>query len=237
MMTASSEANEFPVTAPASREAVERVAASHLALFGQVLTEAWEGFATTRRLAAQHMAFAGASSRGMLVSDFTREPAHRIFNRVPEATVEDDQFGRPWVSLAGGSLRVRFRKLTSELGLCRSDSDRALSLAYHLGDPYLPGLETFTVLTAGYVLDAAEEIIERLELVCHLGFTDVFFSVPIPLTGTTNTTPVAGSVAGPMQMPLAPLSPPIIRSAQTAAAKRLAAGSRAATDPAGDRGV
>ncbi|KQY64591.1 hypothetical protein H5V45_20130 [Nocardioides sp. KIGAM211] len=232
-MTASSEANEFPVTAPASHEAVAQAVGRHLPLFGQVLIEAWGGFATTRRLAAPQMAFAGASSRGMLVSDFTREPAHRIFNRVPEATVEDDQFGRPWVSLAGGGLRVRFRKLTSELGLCRSDSDRALSLAYHLGDPCLPGMETFTVLTAGYVLDTAEENISRLELVCHLGFTDVFYSLPIPLTSMTSTTPVVGSVAGPVQMPLAPLSPPIIRSAQTAAAKRLAAGSR----PGGGRGV
>jgi len=233
-MGASNGVDGYPLTVPTSREVVEQVAGSHLARFGQVLTEAWDAFTTTRRLAAEQMAYAGASSRGVLVSDFTREPAHRLFNPVPEATV-DDQFGRPWVSLAGGSVRVRFRKLTSDLCLCRSDSDRALSLAYHLGDPCLPGMETFTVLTAGYVLDGAEENIERLELVCHLGFTDVFYSLPIPLAATSTRRPAAD----PVQLPIMPLSPPIIRSAQKAAAKRIANGSRPAApgESAGGRGV
>jgi hypothetical protein len=226
-MEASRGADDSQFNAPAGREVVELAAVPHLPLFGQVLTEAWNGFATARQLAPKQMAYAGSSARGMLVSDFTREPAHRIFNVVPEVAVEDDQFGRPWVSLAGGGIRVRFRKLTPDLGLCRSDSDRALSLAYHLGDPCLPGMENFTVLTAGYVLDRAEENIERLELVCHLGFTDVFYSLPIPMHATAGAT----GVTAPAQLPLAPISAPIIRSAQAAAAKRLAAGGNTAAEP------
>lgn len=236
---------KFSLTAPAGRERVAPVLEGHLPRFGQVLVDAWDGYATARRLAAKQMANAGASARGMLVSDFTREPAHRIFNQVPEATVNDDRFGRPWVSLAGGKVRIRFRKLTPDLGVCRSDSDRAISLAYHLGDPYLPGMESFTVLTAGYVLNAAEDKIERLAMVCHLGFTEVIYSLPIPLAHTISTahatsTPAAATAVAtdtatdaatdagasrPVQLPLAPLSPPIIRSAQRAAAKRLATGS------------
>ncbi len=222
-MSAPDGVNGHPLNVPANHDLVEQAVGSHLTRFGQVLTQAWDAFTATRRLAPEQMAYAAASSRGMLVSDFTREPAHRIFNPVAEATV-DDQFGRPWVSLAGGSIRVRFRKLSSDLGLCRSDSDRALSLAYHLGDPCLPGMETFTVLTAGYVLDAEEESIERLELVCHLGFTDVFYSFPIPVTTASTHTPTAGTA----QLPIMPLSPPIIRSAQNAAAKRIADSARPA---------
>lgn len=224
-MTASSETSRFSRTTPADRELVERSVADHLPRFGQVLVQAWGAFATARRLAPDQLVYAGASARGMLVSDFTREPAHRIFAQVADASVEDDKFTRPWISLAAGSIRVRFRKLTTDLALCRSDSMRALGLAYHLGDPCLPGMEPFTVLTAGYVLDGAEENIERLELVCHLGFNEVLYSFPVPLaTAATGANPGSGSFAGPVQLPLAPLSRPIIRSAQTAAASRLAAG-------------
>lgn len=225
-MKSSRGADDSQFDAPAGRELVELAVAPHLPLFGQVLTEAWSGFATARQLAPMQMAYAGASARGMLVSDFTREPAHRFFSMVPGAAVEDDQFRRPWVSLDGGRIRVRFRKLTPDLGLCRGDSGRALSLAYHLGDPCLPGMEKFTVLTAGYVLDRAEEKIERLELVCHLGFTDVFYSLPIPMQAGAAT-----GVTAPSQLPLAPISAPIIRSAQKAASKRLAAGDNTSARP------
>lgn len=226
-----SDAGHDPIP-PLSQEAIEQIVVDHLPKFGRVLADAWEAFAATREQAAPQMIFASASSRGMLVSDFTREPAHRIFGPVADVWV-DDRYGRPWVNLAGGSVQVRFRKLTPDLALCRNDSDRALSLAYHLGDPFLPGMEPATVLTAGYVLDLADQGIERLELVCHVGTKDVYYSFPIPLTATASiVSPVSpASTAGtgigepgPAQLPLTPLSPPIIRSAQAAAAKRLAVG-------------
>lgn len=235
------------LTSPLSRELVAPLVADLLPCFGQVLIEAWDAFAITREKASRQMAFAGASSRGMLVSDFTREPAHRVFSSLPDVWV-DDRFSRPWVNLAGGAVQVRFRKLTPELELCRNDSDRALHLAYHLGDPALPGMDPFTVLTAGYVLDPAEQTIKRLALVCHLGHKDVYYSIPIPLAvpasgaaaqahgaeagpsaphivavRTANDTmsdPAPNSPAaeaGVAQMPLVPLAPPIIRSAQKAA--------------------
>jgi hypothetical protein len=219
------------IDAPQDREAVQEVVADQLARFGEVLTDAWTSFTAMRTQNPMQMAFASASSRGMLVSDFTREPAHRIFGPVGEASV-DTRYGRPWIRLAGGAVQVRFRKLTGDLTLCRSDSDRALSLAHHLGDPYLPGMQPFTVLTAEYVLDRADQGIERLALVCHVGDRAVYYSFPIAMTHTAPAgVPAAGSVTdqGAAQLPLTPLSPPIIRSAQEAAAQRLASRIRRAT--------
>ena len=226
--------------APQDREAVQEVVADHFARFGEVLTDAWTTFTAMRTQNPTQMAFASASSRGMLVSDFTCEPAHRIFGSLSEASV-DTRYGRPWISLAGGAVQVRFRKLTRDLTLCRSDSDRALSLAHHLGDPYLPGMKPFTVLTAGYVLDPADQGIERLALVCHVGDRAVYYSFPIAMTSTALAdAPAASAVPtgnvtehGMAQLPLTPLSPPIIRSAQRAAALRLATRTRGAAASAG----
>jgi hypothetical protein len=202
--------------APQERDAVEAVVAEHIARFGHVLSEAWGAFAATRTAAPVPMSFASASARGILVSDFAREPAHRIFGDVDGVWV-DDRYGRPWVNLAGGEVQVRFRKLTSDLRLCRQDSDRATRLAFHLGDPALPGMPAATVLTAGYVLDLADQVVEHLALVCHVG-AQVHYSFPIPVaqSATSQQRP-----RPPVQLPLAPLSPPVIRSAQDAAAERL----------------
>lgn len=223
--------------APKSREVVEEIVADYLPRFGQVLTDAWGAFSTTREQAAPQMAFASASSRGMLVSDFTHEPAHRIFAGVAEGWV-DDRYGRPWVNLAGGSVQVRFRKLTSDLALCRNDSDRAFSLAYHLGDPALPGMEPATILTAGYVLDMAEQAIERLALLCHVG-KEVYYAFPISAAATSAKPSIAESPgqqwAASRQLPLTPLSPPIIRSAQQAAAERLVSGQSGTARPGPSR--
>jgi len=219
--------------APKGREAVEEIVTDHLPRFGQVLTDAWGAFSTTREQAAPQMAFASASSRGMLVSDFTHEPAHRIFASIPDGWV-DDRYGRPWVNLGGGSVQVRFRKLTSDLALCCNDSDRATSLAYHLGDPVLPGIDPATILTAGYVLDLAEREIARLALVCHVG-KEVYYTFPIPAAAATSANQPTAESSGqqwvPSQLSLTPLSPPIIRSAQQAAAERLASGQSDSVHP------
>lgn len=227
------------IGAPQDRDAVQEIVADYVPRFGEVLTDAWTTFTAMRTRNPTQMAFASASARGMLVSDFTREPAHRIFGPLSDASV-DTRYGRPWISLAGGAVQVRFRKLTRDLTLCRSDSDRALSLAHHLGDPYLPGMKPFTVLTSGYVLDPADRRIERLALVCHVGDRAVYYSFPIVMAnaapaGATavaaSSTVLTGSVTdhGAAQLPLTPLSPPIIRSAQKAASQRLAARTRGAT--------
>lgn len=204
---------------PASREAVEPIALEHGARFVEVLEQAWGTLSAVRAAAPRQMAGAGASTRGMLVSDFTREPAHRVFAGVAGVSV-DDRYGRPWVCLEGGRVQVRFRKLTPAMAICVSDSDRSTRLAFHLGDPLLPDMPEATVLTAGYVLDAADLAIERMALVCHIG-ARVHYVLDLP----------GGSLAAasaPTQLPLVPLSAPIIRSARAAAAQRLAA--RASSD-------
>lgn len=203
------------VQVPAPCEMVEPVVAEHAERFAQVLLQAWGAFATTRSRSKAQMAFAGASARGMLVSDFTREPAHRVFASVPGVWV-DDRFGRPWVNLDGGSVQVRFRKLTPAGLICRSDSERATRLAFHLGDTLFPDMPEATVLTAGYVLDASETHVERMSLVCHLG-SQLHYAIPLPGGNA--------SASAPTQLPLTPLSEPIIRSARAAAAQRLAEGS------------
>lgn len=197
---------------PLSRRRVEPVVSGHLERFAAVLQDAWTALDQVRASAPAQMAGACASSRGMLVSDFTREPAHRIFGPVRGVSV-DDRFGRPWVNLAGGRVQVRFRKLTPSLQVCVSDSERATRLAYHLGDPVLPGMPEATILTAGYVLDVSELTMDRLVLVCHIG-NRVHYSIDLPGGAAT--------VRPPVQLPLVPLSAPIIRSAREAAAQRLA---------------
>ena len=197
---------------PLSRCEVAPVVSAHLERFAAVLQDALTALDQVRVSAAAQMAVASASSRGMLVSDFILEPAHRHFGSVRGVSV-GNRFGRPWINLAGGRVQVRFRKLTTSLQICVSDSERATRLAYHLGDPALPGMPEATILTAGYVLDASELTMDRLVLVCHIG-NRVHYSIDLP-GGAAATRP-------PVQLPLVPLSAPIIRSARAAAAQRLA---------------
>ena len=125
------------VELPAPQDLVAAVVEAHRPRFAQVLEQAWESLACVRSASPQQMSSAGASTRGMLLSDFAREPAHRLFDGVPGVSV-DDRYGRAWVCLAGGRVQVRFRKLTPTMQICVSDSERATRLAFHLGDPLLP---------------------------------------------------------------------------------------------------
>lgn len=197
---------------PYPREVVLPIVEPHLGRFAAALEDAWLTFTQVRAAATSQMSQAGAGARGMLVADFVREPVHRRFASVPGVRV-DDRYSRPWVNLAGGLVQVRFKKLTPTLDVCPSDTDRQTSLAYHLGDPYLPGMPEATVLTAGYVLDAADQGLERLALVCHLG-TVLHYFISLPCGGVAGADPIT-------QLPLTPLSPPVIRSARTAARDRL----------------
>lgn len=197
---------------PQPRHVIAPVVSEHRERFVAVLDSAWSTLAHLRAASPRQMSGAGASTRGMLVSDFTREPAHRIFAGVPGVSV-DDRYGRPWVCLDGGRVQIRFRKLTPALQICASDSERATRLAFHLGDPVLPEMPEATVLTAGYVLDTAELAIERMALVCHIG-SQVHYVLDLPCG--------SAAVTAPTQLPLMPLSPPVIRSARAAAAQRLA---------------
>lgn len=203
---------DVPVTVPWSREAVELVVAPHLERFGQVLLAAWEGFAAARDREVGRIGQVGPASRGMVVSDLTREPAHRVFDAAPGAKVVT-RFDRVWVHLADGRVQVRFRKLTPALTIAPGQSDRARRLAYHLPDPTL-GVECqeATVLTAGYVLDLAGLAVQQLALVCHVGFAQVHYWFPLPGVDAAQR---------PTQLPLAPLSAPIIRSARATAARQL----------------
>lgn len=74
-------------------------------------------------------------------------------------------------------------------------------------------MEPSTVLTAGYVLAADGTDIERCALVCHVG-NEVLYAIPLNRSGH-------GEVRAPVQLPLTPLSPPLIRSTQSAAQRRL----------------
>ncbi len=197
---------------PLPREQVEVIIDEHLLRFAQVLEQALVAYRDTASHPGSRLVQAGPAARAMLISDFTREPARRVFGSVPGVWVEE-RYGRPWVNLAGGSLQVRFRALTPQLGFCLSDTDRAQRLAYHLGDPCLPMMEPSTVLTAGYVLAADGTDIERCALVCHVG-NEVLYAIPLNRSGH-------GEVRAPVQLPLTPLSPPLIRSTQSAAQRRL----------------
>lgn len=205
---------------PQGRDVVEPIVSGHLAGFARVLEDAWQAYADACSFRGSRMGYAKAAARAMLISDFTVEPAHRVFAALPGVWV-DDRFGRPWVNLAEGSVQVRFRALDSALGLCRSDTDRALRLNYHLGDPVLPDLAPATILTAGYVMDASGLAIERMALVCHLG-SEVHYSIAIP-SSAADAAVVEEGCGDPVQLPLMPLTPPIIRSAQSAALERLSA--------------
>jgi hypothetical protein len=66
-----------------------------------------------------------------------------------------------------------------------------------------------TILTAGYVIDAAGMALAGTYLVCHVG-DEPHYSIALP-----RSAPAA------RQLPLVSLSAPIIRSARTAARERL----------------
>lgn len=201
---------------PWSREVVEPIVAPHLERFAEVLSQAWEGFSAARDSRAGRIGEVGAGSRGMVVSDLTRGPAARVFDGVEGVRVVE-RFERPWVHLADGLVQVRFRALTSTLAIAPGQSERSRRLAYHLPDLTLDGGGwEATVLTAGYVLGPGGIGIEQMALVCHLGFRQVHYWFPLPGGEAANR---------PAQLPLTPLSEPIIRSARAAALKRLADGS------------
>lgn len=200
-----------PEEMPYSREVVMLIVQPHLHRFAGAIADGWSTFVEVRTAASSQMGEAGAGARGMLVADFLRKPVHKWFTSVPGAAV-DDRYGRPWVNLAGGLVQVRFKKLTPTLDICPSDTHRQTSLAFHLGDPCLPGMPEATILTAGYVLDAADQQIERMVLVCHLG-AELHYFINLP-GGAAASEPLT-------QLPLTPLSPPIIRSARDAARDRL----------------
>lgn len=206
-----------PAERPAPREVVEPVVAPHLERFSQVMTMAWDSFTGCRERSPGQMGQAGAAARGMLISDFMRAPAHAVFAGVPGARVVT-RFQRPWVHLDGGEVQVRFKVLTPALGIAPGQSERAMRLAYHLRDEtLLEEPKEATILTAGYVLDAAQSKVERMALVCLLGYSQVHYWFPLP---------GGAAQAAPTQLPLTPLSAPIIRSARAAAEKRLADGAQ-----------
>lgn len=199
---------------PLSRDAVAPIVEPHLGRLGAAIEDAWAAFTQVRVMSAYQMAQASAGARGMLVADFLREPVHRRFAKRRGAYV-DDRYGRPWVNLCGGLVQIRFKKLTPSLDICPSDTERQTRLAFHLGDPYLPDMPEATILTAGYVLDVADQHIAHLALVCHIG-SALYYSIRVP---------GGNAAAGPVtQLPLTPLSPPVIRSARKAAQNRLQQG-------------
>ncbi|WP_319446121.1 MULTISPECIES: hypothetical protein [unclassified Mycobacterium] len=193
---------------PLAEAKMTPIVRDHLDRFGQVLQVAWKDFQGLRQLAGSSLARASAGTRAMLVTDFVRAPAHQLFAGVDGVSVED-RYGRPWVSLHGGRVQVRFKRLTASLRLCPTDTERQVRLAYHLGDPCLPGMPEATILTAGYVVDAGATALAGTYLVCHVG-DEPYYSIALP-----RSAPIA------CQLPLLPLSAPVIRSTRTAVRKRL----------------
>ncbi len=193
---------------PVSASTVLPVVRPHLPRLGEVLRAAWRDYQLLRDQPDSAMTRAGAATRSMLVTDFVRTPAHQAFAGVKGVSVVD-RYGRPWVSLHGGRVQVRFKRLTGGLRVCPSDTERQTRLAYHLGDPCLPGAPEATILTAGYVLDDSGATLTGTHLVCHFG-DEALYSFALP-----------DSAALPRQLPLVPLSPPVIRSARTVVRERL----------------
>jgi len=202
------------LSVPLPREVAEPIVTPHLSRLAMAMARAWTDFTDTRNAPTGHLARVRAASQGMVVSDLLAEPVRRQFAGVEGVEVVE-RFDRPWVHLDGGLVQIRFRALTPALKICPSQSQRAIRLAFHLPDPTLDieVPDAGTVLTAGYVLDVSRTRVARMALVCHVGFQQVHYFFTLPGTATS---------ASPTQLPLAPLSDPIIRSARAAAAKRLA---------------
>lgn len=196
------------VEPPLTLAEVMPIVSVHLDRFDRVLRTAWATYRTICDEAGAQIGQASPGAKGMLVSDFVHRPAHDVFSGVGGISI-DDRYGRPWVSLDGGRVQVRFKKLTPSLQVCSSDSDRQVRLSYHLGDPCLPGIPDATVLTAGYVLGAAGTSLTGTYLVCHVG-DELLFSIPLPQSRSVV-----------QQLPILPLSAPIIRSARNVVRDRL----------------
>ena len=173
-----------------------------------VLTDAWADWSSILAASSTLVSRAGGGSRGMLVSDLLREPAHRRFGALPGARVSM-RYGQPWIELAAGRIWVRFRKLSTSLALSPNESERARRLSLHLGDPLFPEEPAATVLTAGYILNPSETRLAALALVCHVG-AQVHYKIDLPLDR-----PAADPA--PNQLPMAPPPEPIIRRSQDSA--------------------
>lgn len=197
---------------PLPKTSVRPIVETYAESFSKVLIDALDAYRHASQSAPEEFAQLGGGARGLLVADLTRQPALRIFGSVPGAEV-NLRHGYPWVSLHQGKIQVRFKKLGRDLSICLTDTERSKLLAYHLGDPCLPGFEPATVLTAGYVMDDSGLAAERLAVVCHVG-TAVNYSFDLPMDATA-------PARRPEQLPAIPLSAPLIRSAQRSAAQRI----------------
>lgn len=197
---------------PLDEAAVSMLVDEHLGRFAEVLGRAWHSYTVIRDGAPAEVALTGPGSRGLMLWELTKVPAHQVFAGVPGVRVED-RYGSAWVVLAGGRVQVRFRKLTPAFEIAPCTTDRALALAFHHGDPRIPDVPAFTVLTAGYVLDAAELSVRSLALVCHVG-RQPHYVLPLPYAGT-------GDVTAATQLPMAPLPDPVVRSARETVRRRL----------------
>jgi hypothetical protein len=194
--------DEDAVAPPLTLAEVVPIVEPHLERLAQVIDTAWRDFLALRDHPDSSLVRASAGTRGMLMTDLVAEPAHGLFAGVDNVVV-GNRYGRPWVNLSGGRVQVRFRSLTPTLQLCPSDSERQVRLAYHLGDPCLPGMPDATVLTAGYVVDADGMHLAGSHLVCHLGGV-VHYSIALTRTASALR-----------QLPLMPLSAPLIRSTRS----------------------
>lgn len=193
---------------PMPRRRARRVVRRYEGLLVQTIGAAWEGWSEMAAAAPVRGGQVGSAARAMVVSDFLREPAERLFGPARGVQVVAE-YGRPWLVFAGGLVLVRFKKLDESLNPCRSYSDRQFKINYQL----LPGMPEPTVLTAGYVLDPAELSIARMVVVCHFAH-ELLYTIDLPGGWKTEVTRAVA------QLPLTGLSAPVIRSAGDAARRR-----------------
>lgn len=196
---------------PMPRRRARRIVRRYEGLLVAAIGAAWRSWSEMTGAAPIPGGQVGPAARAMVVSDFLREPVDRFFSPVRGVRVVVE-YGRPWLVLADGLVLVRFKKLDESLNPCWSSSDRQTKIDYHLLPAVLPGMPEPTVLTAGYVLDPAGLSIARMAVVCHFAH-GLLYTIDLP-------TDRGDKVQVPVQLPLAGLAAPVIRSARDAARRR-----------------
>lgn len=202
-----------PHDVPLPRAAALAIVKPYAVDLAGVIADGWAALTEALEESPRLTSDSSAATRGMLMADLMKQPAHRRFRNRADVEVQE-RYAQPWVRLwgAGTCVDVRFRRLTPSLALAPCRSERGEALSFHLPDPVLPGMPEATVLTAGYVTNASGDELADVVLVCHLG-AEVLYTIDL-----LGPTPQRST---PTQIPLTPLSDPIIRSARMAARDRL----------------
>lgn len=172
----------------------KRIVRRYERLLAQVVVDSWRDWEQMGQYAPQQVGSLRSSARAFNVSDFLTDNVGRLFSPVGAAHVVH-KYKRAQVLLCKGAVLVRFKKLSPDLAVSSSPTNRQANVAAHMEPSPFPGLPAPTQLTVGYVLDRTGMQLRQIEAVCHVG-TNVLYHFPLTIPQQVSAPVAAPAVTG-----------------------------------------